>query len=671
MYRLNDPGREVPRLAAIAVAASLGLAAFAATATAGILSSDDERHYRAAFEAAERGAWDRAHRFAARGDDPLPRKMLTWLHIVETGADHSFGQIAGFLAANPDWPRRAVLLRRAEETMTEATPDRVVLDWFGEREPQTANGMVRLAEAMIDSGRADEAPPLLRRAWIEGGFGAKEEKSFLKRYGKLLNQDDHWARLDRLLWEGSHDQARRMMPRVDAGRRALAEARIRLRRTQGGVDAAINRIPASLIDDAGFQYERARWRRKKGRDDEAAKILANPPDKVERPDLWWDESALVIRRVLAAGSVSDAYRLARNRGAIEGTRLADAEWLAGWIALRFLDDHAVALAHFVRMGEAVRTPISRARAAYWAGRAAERMGDLRLAFEWYAAASEHGWTFYGQLAANRIGRGHDRAMPAEPATTDADTAAFEKSDLARAATIAAEFGRDDLVRAFLVQSGQAARSTAERALAGRHAVGLGRRDIGVVVARDAYRDGHPLPDVGFPVIKLPKGGIEPALLHGIMRQESNFDIAAESVAGARGLMQLIPATARYISRILKIGYSADRLTKDEDYNVTLGQAYLAELLGNYGGSYVLALAAYNAGPGNVQRWLRLNGDPRQSGVDAVDWMEMIPFEETRNYVQRVLENTQVYRWRMGASDGGPERRSIEADLARGASQPRS
>jgi soluble lytic murein transglycosylase len=649
----------VPALVAV-------LASLVPAARADLLSADDKAHYRAAFEAYERGALDRAERFALEAKDPLPRKVLRWMALTDGSAGASFAEVTQFIAANPDWPRQVQLARRAEESMTDSTPNEVVLNWFKDREPQGGPGMVRLAEALWQTGKKAQAEALIRRAWTEANLDAKYEQEFLKRYGRFIGPNEHWARLDRLLWDGKTDQAQRMLKRVDAGHQALAQARIQLRAMSKGADGALKKVPPALLDDPGLQYERTRWRRKKNRDDEAVLTFGKPVDELGRAELWWDERAILARRRLSDGYITDAYRLAKEHGKIDGTRLMNAEWFAGWVALRYLNEPKTAVAHFTAMHEGARTPLSLSRAAYWAGRAHEAAGDKAQTEHWYRRAADYDYTFYGQLAATRLGLARPSTLPEEPRPTPAEVKAFENRELTRATRMMAELGRDNLFKTFAIQLGHKANNPGERLLAGKLAASYGRRDYGVLVARDAIRDGLVLPSVAYPVIEMPKGGgPEPALLHAVVRQESNFDIAAISSAGARGLMQLIPTTARAVAKALNLNYHPDRLGSDGHYNVSLGRAYLSDMLDKYDGSYVLALAAYNAGPGSVSRWLKMNGDPRRNGTDVIDWIEQIPYEETRNYVQRVIENLQVYRLRMNA----PERSvSIEADLRRGTNQ---
>jgi soluble lytic murein transglycosylase len=656
--------RRILHLAALV----FSLAFSAPAARADVLSAEDKTHFRAALEAAvDHGAWDRAYRFAAETKNPLAQKVLRWLSLSDGSAGASFAELTEFITANPDWPRQVALTRRAEEAMNDAVPNAAVLAWFKDRSPQSPMGMVRLAEAQWQTGKKAEAEATIKRAWVEMNFDAKFENDFLKAYGRFIDRADHWARLDRLLWDNKADQAKRMLKRVDAGHQALAEARMHLRASDKSADYSLKRVPDGLLEDPGLKYERARWRRKKNRDAEALLSFTKPDEEASHAEQWWDERAILARRLLADGAITDAYKLAKNHGPLDGVRLVSAEWFAGWVALRYLNEPKTALPHFTAAFDAARTPLSQSRGAYWTARAYEAAHDAVQADSWYRRAAELHYTFYGQLAAERAHLPQAEPLPDEPRPTEAETKAFESRELVRVTRMLGEAGRDDLFKTFAIQLGQKARTSMERTMAGRLAVAFGRREVGVQIGRDAMRDGVLLPAIAFPMIDMPKGGPEPALLHAVVRQESNFDIAATSVAGARGLMQLIPSTARAVSRALNINYQPDLLGRDGHYNVRLGQAYLGDMIGRYDGSYVLALAAYNAGPGSVARWVRTNGDPRQKGVDVVDWIEQVPYEETRNYIQRVLENLQVYRRRLGGSE--LVKGTIEADLRRGA-EPR-
>jgi len=649
-------------LAAAAVLAGALVLSGPATAAEKGLFDANRAIYRQAFAAADRGKWDEARRLAARSHDKLAAKVIAWREMRAMGNNVPFADIARFIDDNPDWPGMDQLRRRAEEAIDEATPSRLVLAWFGKREPVTFDGRVALARALEATGKTAEARAQIRRAWVTGDFNSKQEVRFVKQFGKQLTEADHRARLDRLLWNGKSAQAERMLRRVPPDYRPVAIARMRLHEMSASADAAVRRIPKQYVNDPGFLYERLRWRRRKGRDEEAMEILRHPPKNMVRPDRWWDERALIARRMLAKGNITDAMRAASEHGLSpgDGERYIEAEWMAGWISLRFLDDKAAALARFEHLYKAVKTPASQARAAYWAARAAKALGRTQDAMRWYTAAAHHVATYYGQLAAHYLGtEPKPAAVPADATPDPAHIAAFNRSELVRVARMLHDVGNRHELESFMLQLAKVSADPAQKVLAARLARTFGRTDLGVRIARTAYRDGVLLLADGYPVIPTPDGKPERALLLAIARQESNFNPKVESWAGARGLMQLMPATAKSVARIIKDHYAEKRLT-DATYNMKLGRAYLGMLLDQFNGSYVLALGAYNAGPGNVSKWVRAYGDPRDTQVDAVDWVEMIPYNETRNYVQQVMANLQVYRQRVGA----PQLASMAQDLRR-------
>jgi soluble lytic murein transglycosylase len=612
-----------------------------------LLSVSDQRTYRAAFSAADDGRRREAARLATKGHDPLPAKILRWLDMTRPGSHASFAQLAAFVDANPEWPLRGNLRRRAEESLTGNEPAGKVIDWFAKYPPRTSDGRTMQGAALLRLGRRDEAIAVLRHAWIENDFRSRQERNFLRRHRKLLRRDDHRARLDRLVWDRRFRQARRMLRRVDGASRRLAEARMSLAAKRGGVDGAIARVPDRLKNDSGLVFERMRWRRRKGRTEGALELLDTAPGPMVRPVRWWIEREVLARRLLAQGRAKRAYRLVRSHGLSQGWRYADAEFFGGWIALRFLHDPARALGHFERLHAAVRYPISRARAAYWAGRAAARMDDGALAREWFGRAAGFDATYYGQLAAERIGRRQPSAFPAEPRPSGFDLTTFNRHELVRAVFLLSELGQHDLIKPFIDRLARLDDQPARLVLVGRLALAVGRLDLATRVGRYAYLKGVRLTSLAYPVIEAPRNAPERALVLSIVRQESNFDIRAKSSRGARGVMQLMPATARKVSRALNLRYSRSRLRRDPSYNMRLGGAYLKSLLDRYNGSYVLAIAAYNAGPAAVNRWISKHGDPRSNDLDTIDWVEMIPYRETRNYVQRVLENLKIYRRLMG------------------------
>jgi soluble lytic murein transglycosylase len=616
--------------------------------TATSLASDDIARYRTAFATLASGNYDAAMQLAAGGHSPVAAKLVTWMWISQAGSRLGFDQVTDFIRQNPTWPAQDLMERRAEETLSDATDDLKIIAWFKPREPLTGEGKLHLAEALLRTGQAQAGTEWLRRAWIGGTFNARDESEILKRHRDLLRHEDHVARLDRLLWDDDSAAARRMLPRVPEDVRALAEARLALIGFLPGVERLVGRVPPALRNDLGLAYDRVRWRRQKGHDDQALEILLTVPANAMHADRWWFERQTQARRALAGGRISDAYKLASQHGDVDIRNFIDAEWLSGWLALRFLHEQQVALTHFARIYDTVTTPVSKARGAYWAGRSVEVLGDAAAAKHWYETAAAHATTYYGQLAALKLGRTGGLTLPPEPEPTAAEITAFQGKDLVQAASLLAGIGLDERLRPFILRLSDLSRTPADHKQVAELADRLGHVELGVVAAKRSARNGVILVDRAFPLFDLPRGGDRPEqpLVLAVSRQESEFNPLAISSAGARGLMQLMPATARSMAKVLRVAYQPELLTADPAYNAKLGSRYLSDLLDNYGGSYVLTLAAYNAGDSRVRQWIRDWGDPRRPEVDAIDWIELIPFAETRNYVERVFEGLQVYRQRL-------------------------
>lgn len=625
------------------------------------LSSLDKQVYTKAFEDAGRDRFTSAQEWAAKAKDPLLGKVVRWMEYGREASGASFEDITKFIRENPDWPYLSLLTRRAEDAITLTTPNQAILDWFSDNRFVTAGGGRAYGEALLSEGRRVEAVKVLRQTWIEQNFGILQERQFLARHREHLRREDHEARLDRLLWDRYDSAARRMLPYVGHEAKLLAGARMALFTGRGNPDSAIARVPAKYRDDPGLVYDRLNWRRKKDFDDGALELLRHPAANQGRPELWWRERAIMARRLLTKGHISEAYAIVKGHGQTEGVPFADGEWLAGWIALRFLDDRKTALTHFTNLYQGVGYPISLSRGAYWAGRAAEALGRKAEAESWYRKAATHITTFYGQLAASKLKDNALWSLPAEPALSAADRQAFANHEMTRIVRALAEIGAFETVRPFVLRLHDTAKTSAQKALAGSLGEQIGRADLGVWVARRADKDHITLVSAGWPIPPLSFGDEpEKSLVLSVIRQESNFYDQAISSAGARGLMQIMPATGKRMASMLNLGFSTNKLVDDPSFNVQLGSAYLAHLLKEFDGSYILTLAAYNAGPSNAKAWLRENGDFRKGDVDIIDWIESIPFYETRNYVQRVLENVQVYRHRLGLDT----LHSLEQDLKR-------
>ena len=625
----------------------LSVLIFASFSPARALSEADRQIYREAFQAAHAGKWALAGEVVDKGHDRLLAKALWWLNLSRDGSGASFNDFAEFLTANPDWPGQRALRQHAEESMV-GVSDRTLVQWFERFPPVTPAGKFKQADLWIAAGREQEGLARIRETWIRSDFTAFEEKTILQRYHGVLRPSDTVERLDRLIWDGQIEAARRMMARVDPDHRALADARIRLAAMEPGIERLVARVPAALQNDPGLLFERMRWRTRKEHYDDAIALLEHPPHDLVRPLAWAGERQVLARHALAVGDVSLAYRLAAHHGLTSGTSFAELEFFAGWVALRFLREPDVAYNHFVRLYDQVKLPVSVARGAYWAGRAADAMGFHQLAGAWYSTAALQVTTYYGQLAATTLGEPDIARGIAEPKPTATEIAAFDRRELVRVMREMVEVGAKEYIGPFAARVSETATGPADHVLLAHLVVKLDRPDLAIAVAKKASYAGVTLLDEGYPITQLPPGGaVERPLVLAMTRQESAFDHEAVSSAGARGMMQLMPATASHIAKALHMPFSESRLLTDPHYNILIGRHYLDGLLGDFSGSYVLAIAAYNAGPSRVRQWIRDYGDPRAKNTDVIDWVESIPLSETRNYVQRVLENLQMYRLRLG------------------------
>ncbi len=613
----------------------------------------------AAFKAIELAQPKTARSAIAKIEAPLLRKALTWFMMRDLDAAGDTLEISAFLRENPTWPDRRRLRRQAERAIPANWTATAVKAWFDGSEPVSDLGRARLGDALADLGFKAEGVALLRQAWIDGDFTPSDERAVYRRIRRDLSAADHRERLERVLWDGRFGATRRMLPRVPEDIRKLGEARFLLRHRRGNVDKAIARVPDELKRHEGLVYERLRWRRRKGRTDSAMELFADAPPDPVRPDLWAEERIELARQSLADGAISEAYNVARNHGldAKEAALFSEAEWLAGWIALRFLNEPAWAYDHFRALYTAVSFPISRSRGAYWAGRAAENIGDTTSATIWYSVASSYPETFYGQLALSRLKPGATLALPFEIARDPLTIAEFNAFEPARAAKALVEAGAREHIGALVMGVARHYDAPGWQSVVAIFARSLGRPDLAIRIAKLAARNGQLIPSAAYPTVASfglpvsePGSEVEAALLHAVIRQESLFFPEAKSRAGALGLMQLMPATARQVAKQLGVRYNRNKLRKDPGYNRSFGDAYLGNLLKTFDGSYILSIAAYNAGPNRARRWVRAYGDPRDPDVDAIDWIESIPFDETRNYVQRVLENLQVYRAVLGGEN---------------------
>ncbi|TCZ65339.1 lytic transglycosylase domain-containing protein [Roseicella aquatilis] len=597
----------------------------------------------------------------ARGADPLIRTYVTWLRLQQRGQAASAAEIVGFVLANPDWPMQDTLARRVEEVLAFDPDDGLAAQWFAARSPRTLDGYGRLADALARAGRAEEAAKLARTGWAQAPGDAAGETLFLSRYAPVLTPADHAARFDRLALARDFAGASRVMPSLGPDRMGAASARIAY--ASDRADADMPGLAAAAPADPALTAERARWLRRRDQDQEAAaaliagaRMVPLPPQDVARAG--WAERQVLVRKLLRLGDPRTAYVICATHGiTTPGEPRQEAEFLAGFIALRVLADAPAAERHFARLAEGSRSVITRARSHYWQGRAAAAQGAESRAQQQHRAAAEFPLAFYGQLAALALGEdggalaARIRGAPA-PQPSAAQAATLEGREIARVVLALADLGEGRRTRPFLLRLEELGNDPAEKLLAARLAHRIGRPDHAVWVTRRAGAGGLMALAEGWPApYPAPPEGPESALILGISRQESNFDPEAVSPANARGLMQLLPTTASGVAKRLGLRHQVGMLTTDTNHNMRLGSAYLDQLLARFGGVLPYAVAGYNAGPNRVDEWLGTYGDPRAGGVAMLDWMEQIPFTETRNYVQRVIENMAIYRALDPASAG--------------------
>jgi soluble lytic murein transglycosylase len=603
---------------------------------------------RQALAAAQAQRWGEAEAAAAQAD-PLIAKMVRWMRLTQRGGAATAAEAVNFIEESPDWPMQDALQRRAEELLTTEADDALVLRLFALRAPRSLAGATRLTQALLAANRRADATAAARSAWgADAPADAIAEPGFLAVAGPLLRPEDHARRFDRLFFTREFEGARRVVPLLDASRQRGAA--LRLAYAEGG-----DPDPAGAARDIGATLERARNLRRRDQDAEAASAwAAGVPGQLglgpEGQRAIWTERQLLSRRMIRLGDPRSAYQLAAQHGqTLPGEPRQEAEFLAGFIALRLLQDPRTAAPHFARLAEGSRSAITQARALYWQGLAARAAGDASTARSRFQAAVAFPVTFYGQMAMLALGEdgaavtARIRATPT-PAVSEAERRAVDGRETTRLVALLSRMGEGRRARPFLLRLEELSATNGERLLVARLATATGRPDNAVWVARRAGASGAMLLQDGWPTpFPPPAGGAEPALVFAIARQESNFDPEAVSSANARGVMQLLPATAQSVARRIGVAHNVAWLTSDPAHNLRLGAHYIDERLGRFEGALPLALAAYNAGSGRVDEWVVQYGDPRAGGRPMLDWMELIPFGETRNYVQRVIENLAVYR----------------------------
>jgi soluble lytic murein transglycosylase len=611
----------------------------------------------AAYDRLTTGDLSAAVQIAAASSDPAVAKMIEWLIAIGDVPEANATRMAEAAAAIPDWPGRALMQIRYEQAVRreEPSPETAVAMLEGQT-PVLEPTILLLARSYVALGRDADAASLIRGVWRNDDFSQEAEDAFLSEFGDFLTVDDHRYRMSRLLYDGENDAALRTADLLSPDMQALAAAWAAVNNGRSNASSLLAAVPATLRSDPGYLYAQFKQFVQTYHYTDAANLLADAPtdpDALIDPEAWSAQRRTLARALNERGRSDEAYQILDGHAAVDHDEVSAIEFLAGWTALRKLDDAESAIGHFEALAANSSLPLSQSRAHYWLGRCYDALGQADAAEAEYANAAEYHTTFYGQLALLRLG---ETELPLDPApvTDDATQTDFLDNDMVQTMIWLDGFGlrseADILARAL----GSTLDDPNEVALLGQLAETRGDFTLALQIGKFAANRDLPVDSVAFSTAIFPtdtrSDHVELALVYAVARQESSFNVAAVSSAGALGLMQILPGTARDMARYVGLPFSESRLTTDAEYNAILGGAFLGTLVDRYDGNVLLALVAFNAGPGRADQWIETYGDPRSANVDPIDWIERIPFDETRNYVQRVLENLQVYRARLGAPD---------------------
>jgi len=604
-------------------------------------------------QAMEKSQWTTALKNSKNAKDKSIYNFIQWRHLLTTGNQATFYDYMTFIQNNKDYPRISRIKYLAEQKLsTDKISPKKIINWFGVDEPLSGYGMLVLGESFIQTGDSEKGIALIKRGWITAELSRASMKSLSKKYRKYLNSKDYVNRADYLAWENKYWDLKRMLPYLPKDYQLLYTARQILMSKSYGVDQAIKNVPQKFKNDAGLNHDRLKWRRKRGRIDSSLEILfsiKNNKDYLVRPDKWWVERAIMTRALIYKNKYETAYKVASQHSLDKGSKFAEAEWLSGWIALSFLNDPILAVDHFNNFYQNVSYPISLARGAYWLGRSYEKIGDKRQSEDWYREATKYLTTYYGQLAFLKINPSQNFELEEQADVKDDYRKYFYNKELVKITHLLNELNKDKYTKNILRHLANDNIASGSEILAAELATNISRYDFAIQVSKLASYEKRFHNTFNYPIISVPQyvNGRkipETAFILSLIRQESEFDMRANSHVGAQGLMQIMPYTAKLVAKQAKLPYSKSRLTSDPEYNINLGSHYIAGLILQYDGAYPFATAAYNAGPKRVKHWKKINKDPQKKQIDFVDWVELIPFKETRNYVQRVMENYNVYRY---------------------------
>ena len=606
-----------------------------------------------AINAMQKGNWPNALSLAKKTRNNDIYSFIQWRNLLTNRNNASYYDYQQFIDKNPDYPRIGRIKYLSEHKLsTEKVSPKKIIKKFSEEEPLSGFGEMILGESYIINGESAKGINLIKKGFEKAELSKSDLRFFRKKYKKYLNSEDYIKRAKYLAWENKYWDLKRMLRYLPKEEQLLYTARQLLMSKSYGVDNAIAKVPDRLKNDPGLNYDRLKWRRKRGRVDSSLEILLKVPNNkiyLVRPEKWWKEREIIGRSLIYKKKYELAYKIVSKHSMVEGPEYAAAEWMSGWIALSFLNDPILAVEHFDNFYNNVGYPISLARGAYWLGRSYEKMGSKDLQNKWYQEASKYLTTYYGQLAFLKINPEKTFELDLEQVVDKDYKKKFENKGLVKVIYLLNELNKDKYTKHILRHLALDDIEKGSEILAAELATNISRYDFAIQIAKIASYEKRFLNNYNYPIIGTPKiiNGRkipETPFILSIIRQESEFDMKANSSAGARGLMQLMTYTAKLVAKQAKLPYSKSRLTTDPEYNINLGSHYIAGLILEYDGSYPFAIAAYNAGPKRVKYWKRLNKNPQKNQIDYVDWIELIKFKETRNYVQRVLENYNVYRF---------------------------
>tara|TARA_Y100000590_G_scaffold94374_1_gene106897 strand:- start:36 stop:2258 length:2223 start_codon:yes stop_codon:yes gene_type:complete len=616
-------------------------------------SDRDYSYAKQSIQFMEKSNWKDALKVAKKARAKSIYNFIQWRHLLTTGNNASFYDYKQFIELNGDYPRINRIKYLGEHKIsTKVLSNKKIIEWFDTHPPLSGYGKMILGESLISLGQVDYGISLIKDGFVTADLTRSNLSYFRKKFKKYLTKDDYISRADHLSWENKYWDLKRMLRYLPKDYRLLYTARQLLMSKSYGVDAAIKKVPAHLKNDPGLNYDRLKWRRKRGRVDSSLEILLNIPntkDYMIRPDKWWKERSIISRSLIYKKRYETAYKVSSNHALTKGPEYAEAQWMSGWIAFSFLNDPILAKEHFSKFYNEVGYPISLSRGAYWLGRVNEKLGNSEKATEWYKESSKYLTTYYGQLSHMKIFPNKKFELNKEMEIDKKYINEFYKNKLVATVYLLNDLKKTKYTKHILRHLAKQNISAGSEVLAARLATEISRFDFAIQVSKIASYEKRFHNKYNYPIISTPNrvGGRkipETAFILSIIRQESEFDTSAHSHAGAQGLMQLMTYTAKTVSKQAKLPYSKSKLTKNPEYNINLGSFYIAGLLLEYDGSYPFSIAAYNAGPKRVKYWKKINKNPQKKQIDYVDWIELIKFKETRNYVQRVLENYNVYRY---------------------------